>query len=274
MTLKNTTIQQAIPAHQKQPATLPAIRFTRAPLTSAHTLFRSRILTTDIDVNPLIAAAAAIFPLLHMLTETTSYDNLNDLQQMLIHEIKAFEIRAQSMACHTDKILLARFILCSVVDEMIQTTSWGKTAWDPYKLLIVFHHEAWGGEHFFLVLERLSENIDQNIEVLELLYICFSVGYQGKFRLQNKGQEELALLINELYQKIKWKRGELRKNLLINDAGVTDQEQIPETALPQWAIITFFIAIIITVYMSFNYLLAQQANIIYQQLNNILNLPY
>lgn len=270
MAVKETLFRQDLTARAEQSAKLPAISFSRAPLTSAHTFYRSRILTTEIDINPLIAAAAALFPLLHKLTETKHYENLDELQQMLVHEIKAFEIKAQNMECRTEKILIARFILCSAIDEAILNTSWGKNQWERYKLLITFHHESWGGEHFFLILERLAENIPLNIDLLELIYICFSFGYQGKYRIINNGKEQLANLVDELYQQIKWQRGELRKNLLINDNCLIQQQETDTQQMPLWLILSFFFSIILTCYMSFNFLLSEQANALYQQLNHLL----
>lgn len=268
--LSEITVKENLLSSEQLSAKFSAISFARAPLTSIHTFYRSRLLTTDIDINSLIAAAAAIFPLLHKIIESKSYANLAELSELLIHEIKTFEIRAQNLGCQFEKIIIARYVLCTVIDEIIISTPWAKQALEPYRLLITFHHQACGNDNFYVILERLSENIGQNFDLLELIYVCFSFGYQGKYSKKNNGKDELASIIDELYRKIRWQRGELHKSLLINSKALNHATETVNETLPLTLLAMFFLVVTVTIYTGFNYLLSQQAAPLYQELNQFL----
>lgn len=249
----------------------PAINFNRAPLTSAHTIYRSRILNANVDINLLVAAAAAIFPVLSKLTEIIEQPDVDALQQMLVHEVKVFETNAQNANFQAEKILIARYILCTTVDEIILSTVWGKETWLPYKLLITFQRESDGDERFFTILERLAESPQQNIELLELIYICLSLGFQGKYRFSDSGKNQLELIIEDLYQKIRWQRGELEKSLLISAPSLEYNENSAEDSLPIWLVIAFYIALTLTIYAAYNYLATRNLAAVYQQLNHLIS---
>ena len=56
----------------------------------------------------------------------------------------------------------------------------------------MFHKEAQGGEKFFEILERLRAEPDRYIDLIELLYVCLALGYEGKYRARPSGQRRLA----------------------------------------------------------------------------------
>ena len=59
----------------------------------------------------------------------------------------------------TEKIVAARYALCTLIDETATSTPWGASgAWAQRGLLALFHGETGGGEKFFQLLARLAEN--------------------------------------------------------------------------------------------------------------------
>ncbi len=51
-------------------------------------------------------------------------------------------------------MLLARYALCTALDEAVLSTPWGSGGdWGKQSLLITVHNEAWGGEKVFQLLD-------------------------------------------------------------------------------------------------------------------------
>ena len=75
---------------------------------------------------------------------------------------------------------------------MVLSTPWGgESEWSHQSLLSTFHNETLGGEKFFLILERVMPDPATNLELLELMYLCLSIGFKGKYLLQASGEQQL-----------------------------------------------------------------------------------
>jgi type VI secretion system protein ImpK len=51
--------------------------------------------------------------------------------------------------------------------------------WSRHSLLVTFHNETWGGEKFFQLLAKLAQNPQQHAHLLELMYYCLALGFEG-----------------------------------------------------------------------------------------------
>ena len=51
-----------------------------------------------------------------------------------------------------------------------------------HPLLVALHREAWGGEKVFQLLAKLAENPGANRDILELMYVCLALGFEGRYR--------------------------------------------------------------------------------------------
>lgn len=252
----------------------PQPKLTHLPVTAAHSgYFRSRLLNTSSGINPLISAASALLLCIANLYNQKTLLCAHDLYQTLIHETKAFETQAQTLGYRTETILIARYILCSTLDEKIHTDNWGEeNSWYQYRLLSYFHDEDSGGERFFLILERLCNEPSAHIDLLELIYLCLNLGFMGKYQQMENGKFELDKILEKLYQCIRWQRGEIKKELLIREE--------PSLAEPHQKIsstrflpigITFILAsvLLLTLFVGFNFVMSISMGSLYQQLNNI-----
>ena len=55
------------------------------------------------------------------------------------------------------------------------------------------------GERFFQLLDQLKPNPGNFLPVLELMYLCLSLGFQGQYRLSPRGPGELDRIREDLY---------------------------------------------------------------------------
>ena len=64
-------------------------------------------------------------------------------------------LRAAAVA--REDALVARYVLCTFVDNAVLNTPWGaQSDWASQSLLVMFHKEVSGGEKFFEILERFA----------------------------------------------------------------------------------------------------------------------
>ncbi|CAN7365726.1 type IVB secretion system protein IcmH/DotU [Massilia sp. LjRoot122] len=164
-------------------------------------------------LNPLVHAANPLLDLVVPLRYMAQAPDLNALRERLAQAIRRFETEARDAGVPVDAIGAARYALCTLLDEAISGTAWGSGVWGGRSLLVAFHNEASGGEKFFLVLQRLSQDPARHLDLLELMYLCLALGLEGRFRLVEQGQAQLSALRERLLQLIRQHRGPVETDL-------------------------------------------------------------
>lgn len=261
-----------MPRLRQQQTALAQQGLNHLPLTDPRAYYRSKVFSVTTGINPLVNAAASLLTTIAYLRETTYLGDVRQLHQELIHEIKVFETQAQTQNYRSELILVGRYILCATLDETILTSLWGaQSDWPKYKLLPTFHSEDWGGERFFLILERLSADPAIHIDILELIYLCLNLGFTGKFQLIPNSDTDRHKISENLYQLIRWQRGDLKKELLLEEINPENKPTPANGSLPTWLIGLFLLMIILTLYVAFNFMLGTSTNSLYQQFLNLSN---
>ena len=253
-----------IPAEQ---ISLPiALESFFAPIDSVHC--NSQVLAKTAGVNPLVAAANVILAMLERLKTTAVYGDCRQLHENIVHEIKAFEGAALRENARRDNVLLARFILCATVDDVLLHSQWGQDAWREFSLLKTFYGELADINKFYLLLERLRVNAEQHLDLLELMYLCLATGFTGKYRNLDDGIAMLEEIVDDLYEVIYACRGEHRAVMPELQAMPQTQTTVDKTKtlFPVWLIVLFTLIAVVGMYVGFSYLLQVIAEPAYQQL--------
>ena len=145
--------------------------------------------------NLLVAAADRLLNLLSRIPTITKLDNPGALRERLLDELRAFEQRALAANVSREEVIGARYCLCTALDEMAAQTPWGSQGvWGKHSLLVTFHNETWGGEKYYQLLARLAQNPERHRSLIELLYYCNALGFEGKFRVVENGHSQLEIL--------------------------------------------------------------------------------
>ena len=82
-----------------------------------------------------------------------------------------------------------------------------QSEWAQHPLLVALHREAWGGEKFFEMLDRISSDPARHIDLMELQYLILALGFTGKYQMLERGHEQLADLQHNLHRTIQNQRG-------------------------------------------------------------------
>lgn len=223
----------------------------RAPLAGPQQRFQSKAFTVSIAINPLIAATYPLLKIATHLHEPHSNPDIIHLHTDLCHEIKAFENKAHNLGYRSQVILAARYLLCATIDEFILSTPWGRDSnWKQQNLLLTFQRESWGGDRFFLILERSAEDPAVYLDLLELGYMCLSLGFQGKHQT-SKQMHELATFIDNLYDVIRHQRGEVTQRLLVHSSKIKPLARSRWRVPPLWMTLIITLLILATIFLPY-----------------------
>lgn len=88
---------------------------------------------------------------------------------------------------------------------------------DQQSLLVHFHNEAWGGEKVFILLERLLREPKRYQDLLEFLYMCFSLGFRGRYKVAVQNPDEFEQIYRRLHHVLHKLRGDAPFPLLHQD---------------------------------------------------------
>ena len=149
-------------------------------------------------------------------------------------------------------VISARYALCAALDEAVLSTPWGSDSeWAQHPLLVMVHREAWGGEKFFEVVDRVSQDPARFIDLMELLYICLAFGFEGKFHLKDRGQERLQDIQRDLYRRIREQRGGTEPDLSLRWRGVEERGNPIIRYVPVWVVVAAALAIVATAFSAY-----------------------
>ena len=209
-------------------------------------------------LNPVVSAAWALLSEVVGLRVCSGRENLGTLNDRLSLAVTQFETRALQGGVESSQVMSARYVLCSAIDEAVVTTPWGaQSEWPKMSLLSRFHNETFGGEKVFQLLERLSRDPVKHLAILELLYLCLSLGFEGKYRVMERGGPQLEAVRDALYRQIRHVRGELPAVAQLPAIQVAGRHKrilvIPAT----WLVVSTLVCLL-TMYAGFAWVLSQE----------------
>ncbi|MCT6590863.1 DotU family type VI secretion system protein [Pantoea dispersa] len=186
--------------------------------------------------NVLVAAANPLINAIPQIRHSVSHDDPARLRQQLIDQIRRFELSCQQSGLSYEVIVGARYCLCTALDEAAALTPWGsRGVWTSNGLLVTFHNETWGGEKFFQLLAKLSQNPRQHILLLELIYFCLLLGFEGRYRVLDNGRSQLETIKQRLLQMIKSVRGSYPAALSPHPTDQPVLRKLWRPMIPLWA---------------------------------------
>lgn len=208
-------------------------------------------------LNPLVAAANPLLNLVPPLRSSAAHPSPAALRESLAQGIRRFESQARAAGVPSDKVVAARYALCTLIDETATSTPWGASgAWAQHGLLALFHGETEGGEKFFQLLARLAENPQANVDLLELMYICLQLGFEGRYRIAEGGQRQLEAVRQRLLSIIRQQRGEYERDLSPHWRGSPAVAPTRLGWLPLWVVGAVTGLVLVAIYLAFAFSLS------------------
>ncbi|WP_236424790.1 DotU family type VI secretion system protein, partial [Pseudomonas syringae] len=225
-------------------------------------------------LNPLESAAGPLLALLARLRSTIAHPAPASLRAQLLAWLRQFEERAEAAGVARNDVLLGRYVLCTALDEAVMSTPWGSTSeWGKQSLLITVHNEAWGGEKVFQLLEHCLQSPRERLYLLELLYLCMCLGFEGRYRVMNNGRSELEALRERTSAAIRSARGEHERELSPHWRGLTLARDRLTQFMPPWVGVAIGLALLLLLLFVLRLKLASDAEPVFKNIHALGEIP-
>ena len=224
-----------------------------------------------IGANPLVAAAAPVLAAAIRIAGARGRGpDIEQLRRGMVDAVRGFEKAALATGLDTKSLRAARYALCATIDDIVLSTPWGASSnWTQQTLTGIFHNEVIGGDRFFEILDQMSRELGRHSEVVELMYLCTSLGFEGRYRVMSRGVAALTELREGIYRAIRTRRGEFERELSPHWRGTGAAHRPLGQRVPFWAIALGTVAMLCLLYMGFNYALAGKSDIAYAELSGL-----
>lgn len=204
------------------------------------------------SINRIIDSASPLIALVMRISTLSTFDDVEDLHKRCRHEIDTIELELHKEGYDRVTALAFRYCLCSVIDEAVLITPWGENSgWSQNSLLAIYHQETWGGEKFFDITIRLMDEPNRYIDIIEFLYLCMILGYEGKYRPQHNGKLNLEAFMKEVHDVIRKERGYPDALDTFNSENISPKDHYVKWQTPVTAVVIAAVVIAILLYFGF-----------------------
>lgn len=177
-------------------------------------------------------------PLLSIVSQIKQLDGTLEtekLRQHIANLMTEFSNKIKKTNDDRDLVKRASYALCATIDEAILNTPWGENSgWSQKPLLSTFHKETYGGEKFYSMLDSEVSADVKRYDLIELLYMCLSLGFLGKLRIDKDGQIKAEKIRANTYQVLIKNRNRFKRELSLNTAPISSEKSKLTSFLPIW----------------------------------------
>ena len=211
---------------------------------------------TRSGLNPLVAAASVLLGLASRVRGTATQKDVEGLRDRVVRELKSFEAAASATGLPRELVRTAHYALSATVDDLVLSTPWGsQSSWPKRSMVSTFHNEVVGGERFYEILNHLHKNPGNNADVLELMYVCLALGFQGRLRVTDRGSSEHSRVREGVYRTLRERRGDFERDLSPHWRGLAAVHRPLTSYIPAWVIAVVTAAALMLMFMGFTYAL-------------------
>ncbi|XKY38690.1 type IVB secretion system protein IcmH/DotU [Enterovibrio sp. 27052020O] len=223
------------------------------------------------NINPLIDAATPLLGMALRVRKLSECHNVDAIYKQAVEEVKAIEVELTEKNYDHAVILAYRYVLCSFVDEAIMSTPWGAdSVWAEHSLLTRFHNETWGGEKVFTILSRLEGEPERYKPLLEFIFLCLTLGFEGRYKVMEKGREEYEKVITKLHQQLRQLDDNEPLSLTSASDNVISTKYRLSKQMPVWTIFAGFAALWAVVFVGYSFALNSKTSGVLAQLSQLL----
>ncbi|HVY16445.1 MAG TPA: type VI secretion system protein TssL, long form [Rhodopila sp.] len=218
--------------------------------------------------NPLVAAASPVLAAIVRISgDAARGPDADRLKRAMVDAIRKFEVDALATGMDTRSLRAARYALCATIDDLVLNTPWGRASnWARQTMTSIFHNEVTGGERFFEILDQMQRDLGNQLPVVELMYLCMSLGFIGRYRVMPRGIAALSELREGVYRAIRMRRGDFERELSPQWRGINAGAKPLARRIPIWATALGTLAIASIAYVSFAFALSNSSEISFAEL--------
>nr|VFJ65132.1 MAG: type IV / VI secretion system protein, DotU family [Candidatus Kentron sp. DK] len=133
----------------------------------------------DLVGNPLLNEAVEILAAVNRLSPLPAHDDVPDLSAFFADALKRFKARLLAIGIAGKTTERAFYVLAGFVDDVLFNSPWGKKSWQSLAIPLGNDELLYAGEEIFSLLDEAERDADHDL--LELIYVCLSLGFIGKY---------------------------------------------------------------------------------------------
>ena len=215
--------------------------------------------------------AMPLFGLAARLRKLTALreDEVLSLYARVADTITAIDAELRRDGVDENTLRTFSYCLCTYLDEVAMRQPWG-APWMQQSLLSRFHQETYGGEKFFTILARLSQDPARNRDLLEFQYLCLAMGFRGKYSQGFGSDDALHERKVELHRILRQLRGPAPGLFTDATLNVVDERARFARQWPWWAPWPIGVVVLAVVFAIYKYRLHTVTLEIEQALTQIL----
>lgn len=153
------------------------------------------------QLGPVCDEASRLLSVANRLSRAESVEDMTHLRRQCMDLVREYRAALKAAEQSPETIDVASYCVCALLDEIVLNSSWGQNGqWAAASLLSEFHSQTWSGTHFFELVDKARRT--SNVPVMMLQYLCLSLGFKGRYRVEERGEEQLDILRDCLYHEI------------------------------------------------------------------------
>lgn len=165
------------------------------------------------------------------------------LRERARQDLGTFERQAREAGISMELLRPAHYALCASIDDVVLNSPWGAASgWASQTLVTAFHPGARGTDQFFDQLRQMQKTPDKSLPVIELMYLCLSLGFMGRYR-QARGEGELEQVRTQAHAAIASQRQAATAELSRRWRGIVAPCRPGRRGLPVWVALAGSVAL-------------------------------
>lgn len=164
--------------------------------------YRSKLFIAPFSTNTLVAAAGPLLSLLERLCLSPTLPPIEHIRDNVEHELRAFYSKLDASNYPQELNNIAHYLMSATIDELL-----GKNYLRVYNLTAEFKSftpvTSDGIEpqrRFFEIVNYIKERPNQYLDLIEMVYFCLIIGFEGHHHMKADGRQALDNHIEDLYQ--------------------------------------------------------------------------
>ncbi len=209
------------------------------------------------------------FALILQLRSTSDYGDEPVLRQRISDLLNRIERQAKDSGLDYEDIHNSIFALIAFIDETLIASNWAlRDAWLSKPLQMEFFNRFDAGEEFFVRLEQFRQRPNSYGDVLEIYYMCMTLGFKGKYMIQEKAQ--LRQIIEGTYTDLRQTRGKSIESLAPHGGRKDEFVQVVTREIPVWVILVTAFALGFVFYLTMTFFMNDGADKVIQMINSLI----
>ncbi|TIT31755.1 MAG: DotU family type IV/VI secretion system protein, partial [Mesorhizobium sp.] len=187
--------------------------------------------------NPILAAAAPLLMLLGQLRLVPVERQAEPLAEHVAEAIDKFDRTMEKSGVAEEDARIAKFVLCETADDLIGNLPWPrKDAWVQHSMLTQFFHVEPNGTGFFEALNKVLASPEAHYDLLELMHVCLSLGFEGQYRGLTREDTNLERVRRDVFETLRYFKPRADEDISPHWRGLSATVTQSSTRLPLWVV--------------------------------------